>query len=365
MPVGVGVVGCGTISHPYLANLHSFPDVAVLACADLDVDRAKSVAEQYDVPSAGNLDSVIGHPDIEIVVNLTVPAAHVEVGAAAIAAGKHVYSEKPMALDPVSGAQLLADAEEAGVRVASAPDTFLGAGLQSAYRLIARGDIGTPLSAVTLLQGPGPHSWHPAPEFLFQAGGGPLFDMGPYYLTALAAAFGPVARVAAMGRMARSERVIGAGPRAGTRFAVTVPTHVSALLDFESGPSATSVFSFDSPLVRQGFVEITGTDATLAVPDPNSFSGQSRLRRSHAKEWTPVPESGTTVGRGLGVLDLARAIRTARPHRASGEGALHVVDVMSAIADSAQRAEFVSVNTAFPVPEPLPADWDPFARTVE
>jgi predicted dehydrogenase len=365
MPVGVGIVGCGTISHAYLRNLTRFPDVAVHACADLDIDLAKAVAEQYGVAAAGGLDAVLEHPDVEIVVNLTVPAAHVEVSAAAVAAGKHVYSEKPIALDPASGARLLTAAEAAGVRVGSAPDTFLGAGLQSAYRLITQGTIGTPLSAITLMQGPGPQSWHHAPEFFFRAGGGPLFDMGPYYLTALAAAFGPVTRVVATTRTARAERVIGAGPRAGTSFPVTVPTHVSALLDFGSGPAASSIFSFDSPLARQDFVEITGTEATLAMPNPNAFTGASRLRRAGETEWTVMPETGCAAGRGMGVLDLARAVRTGRPHRAGGAAALHVVDVMTAIIDSAQRSEFVTVSSDLALPEPLPADWDPLQRTVD
>jgi predicted dehydrogenase len=365
MPVGVGVIGCGTISHEYLRNLARFPDVAVHACADLDVERAKAAAEKYAVPAAGAPDTVLEHPDVEIVVNLTVPAAHVEVAASAIAAGKHVYSEKPIALDPVNGARLLADARAAGVRIGAAPDTFLGAGLQSAYRLVAQGAIGTPLSAVTLMQGPGPQSWHPAPEFYFSAGGGPLFDMGPYYLTALAAMFGPVTRVVATTRTGFAERTIGSGPRAGTRFPVRTPTHVSALLDFASGPAGSTIFSFDSPLTRQDFVEITGTEATLAMPSPNAFTGPSRLRRAGEKDWTVVAETGSAVGRGVGVLDMARAIRAGRPHRTGGAGALHVVEVLAAILESAGRGEFMPVASAFAVPEPLPLDWDPFARTVD
>jgi predicted dehydrogenase len=364
MSFGVALVGCGTISHEYLRNLTAFPDVRVLACADLDTDRAKAVAAQYEVPEAGGPDLVLGHPDVELVVNLTIPAAHVEVSAAAVAAGKHVYSEKPLCLDPVGGAELLAAADAAGVRVGAAPDTFLGAGLQSAYRLIERGAIGTPLSALTLLQGPGPQSWHPSPEFLFQHGAGPLFDLGPYYLTALAAAFGPVTRVAATARQAFTERVIGSGPRAGTRFPVEVPTHVAALLEYRDGPSVTSVFSFDSPLSRQGFFEITGTEATLRVPDPNRFDGPLSLRRAGEDDWTPVPTEGASAGRGMGVLDMARAIRAGAPHRVSAAGALHVVDVMTALTSSAQLGRFVTVDSPFPVPQPLPADWDPHQRTV-
>jgi predicted dehydrogenase len=214
------------------------------------------------------------------------------------------------------------------------------------------------------MQGPGPESWHPSPEFLYQRGAGPLFDMGPYYLTALAAAFGPVARVAASARQARAERLIGSGERAGTRFAVEVPTHVSALLEFVGGPAASSVFSFDSPLRRHDFFEITGTEATLAVPNPNMFRGQPRLRRAEDEAWTPVPERGATVGRGLGVLDMARAIRSGEPHRASGAAGLHVVEVMTAIAESAERGEFVAIESTFPIPEPLPEDWAPEARTI-
>ncbi|HEY2675015.1 MAG TPA: Gfo/Idh/MocA family oxidoreductase [Rugosimonospora sp.] len=364
MTVGVAIVGCGTISHEYLRNLTTFPDVRVLACTDLDTDRARAVAAQYGVPDAGEPDLALRHPDVELVVNLTIPAAHVEVSAAAVALGKHVYSEKPLSLDPDGGARLLAAAASAGVRVGAAPDTFLGAGLQSAYRLIARGAIGTPQAALTLVQGPGPQSWHHSPEFLFQHGGGPLFDIGPYYLTALAAAFGPVTRVAATAQQAFAKRVIGAGPRAGTEFAVEVPTNVSCLLQFAAGQSATSIFSFDSPLSRQGFLEITGTEATLSVPDPNRFDGPLSLRRAGDEDWTPVDTRGASVGRGMGVLDMARAIRTGAPHRADAAGALHIVEVMAALTESAQRGQFVTVHSDFPIPAPLAEDWDPRQRTL-
>lgn len=361
--VGVAVIGCGVISHEYLRNLTSFPDVRVLACADLDVGRAKAVAEQYGIPASGPPDVALATADVELVVNLTIPAAHVEVAAAAVAAGKHVYSEKPLALDPAAGARLLEAAAVAGVRIGGAPDTFLGAGFQTAYRLVAEGAIGVPQTARTVVQGYGPESWHPNPEFLFRIGGGPLFDMGPYYLTGLTALFGPVSRVAATARTARPERVIGRGPRAGTRFAVEVPTHVNALLDFHSGAAANTLFSFDSPRPHVGF-EVAGTEATLRVPNPNAFGGQPLLQPAGSKEWTAVPERGATTGRGLGVLDLARAIRGGTPHRASGELALHVVDVMTRMTESADRGEFVAVPSTVAAPEPLPVEWDPRARTL-
>jgi predicted dehydrogenase len=362
-PLGVAVVGCGTISDEYLRNLRSFPDVAVLFCADLDLERAKGQAATYGVPAAGSVVQALEHPGVELVVNLSVPAAHAEVATAAVAAGKHVWSEKPLALDPGSGRALLATAAQAGVRVGCAPDTVLGAGLQTARRLIEGGAIGTPLTALALLQGPGPQGWHPSPEFLFQRGAGPLFDVGPYYLSALATILGAVSGVAAVGRRASATRVIGSGPKAGTEFAVEVPTHVAALAEYSGGAAASLLFSFDSPLRRGGFIEITGTEATMALPDPNTFGGDVRLYRAGSGDGETVASAGAAAGRGLGVVDMARALRAGEPHRASGEMALHVLDIMAAIERSAATAAFEPVRSGFTVPEPLPGEWDPHART--
>jgi predicted dehydrogenase len=363
-PVGVAVVGCGTISTAYLKNLTSFPDLRVLFCADLDIERAKAQAAAFGVPAAGSVADALSVPDVEIVVNLTVPAAHAEVSAAAIAAGQSVWVEKPLTLDTASARDLLAAAGAAGVRIGCAPDTVLGAGLQTARRLIDTGAIGAPQTGLALMQGPGPESWHPDPEFLFQRGAGPLFDMGPYYLTALAAVFGPATHVAALSGRSRLTRVIGSGPRAGTEFAVAVPTHVSTLIGYASGQIATVVLSFDSPLRRHGFVEITGTTATLAMPDPNRFDGDVRLHELGADSWHAVPACGAADGRGLGVLDLARGLRSGAPHRASGELALHVLDIMSAIERSAASGDFEPVLTTFTKPAALAADWDPHATTI-
>jgi predicted dehydrogenase len=363
-PVGVAVVGCGTISNEYLRNLTSFADLRVLACADIEVERARAQAAKYGVPGAGSTAEAIGHPGVELVVNLTVPAAHAEVTAAAVSAGRSVWTEKPLATDTTTGRRLVRLAKRHGVRIGCAPDTLLGAGLQSARRLIEAGAIGVPQTALALLQTPGPESWHPDPAFLFQRGAGPLFDMGPYYLSALAALFGPARQVAALGRRSRDSRVIATGPRAGTAFPVEVPTHVAALIDYAAGQAATLLLSFDSPLHRHGFVEITGTEATLALPDPNGFGGDVRIRTADASDWTATPATGAAHGRGLGVLDLAQAIRAGTPHRATGDMGLHVLETMEAIGTSAAEGRFEPVHSTFQLPPAVPEGWDPELSTV-
>ncbi|QNE19357.1 Gfo/Idh/MocA family oxidoreductase [Kribbella qitaiheensis] len=362
--VGVGVIGAGVISDAYLKSMQSFPDLNVVAIGDLRPEAAKAKAEEFGIETHGGPEAVLGHPDVEIVVNLTIPIAHVEVALAAVAAGKHVWSEKPFSLDQESGLKLLATAQDAGLRLGCAPDTFLGPGLQTARRLIEKGEIGQPLTALTLMQSPGPESWHPNPAFLFQEGAGPLYDIGPYYLTALVQSFGPVAAVAGLGSKSRDKRVIGSGPLAGQEFDVTVPSHVSAIARFESGQSSQSIFSFDSPLPRSGFVEITGLDATLALPDPNNFAGEIKIRRRGGEDWETIAETKATAERGTGVLDMARAIREDRPHRATGALAFHVVDVMASIAESIDTGAFVDVTSTVEVPDVLPDDWDAHAATL-
>ena len=363
-PVGVGIIGAGVISKQYLDNLTSFPDVRVVAIGDLFEEAAATRANEYGIPVHGGIDAVLGHPEVEIVINLTIPAAHVEVATQAVNAGKHVWSEKPFSLDRESGLGLLKAADAAGVRLGCAPDTFLGAGLQTARRMIERGDIGTPLTALTLMQSLGPESWHPNPAFLFQDGAGPLFDIGPYYLTTLVQTFGSIRKVGAFGSKSRETRVIGSGPKAGETFDVTVPTHVSSILEFENGESAQSIFSFDSPLKRAGFVEITGSEATIALPDPNNFDGDIRICALGSDDWTTVPSVGSTASRGAGVLEMARAIREGRPHRAQGELAFHILDTMASIAESIDNRAFVDVESSAAQVPALPEDWDPTAATL-
>jgi len=362
--VGVGVIGAGVISDTYLENLTAFADLEVLFVADIDLDRARTQAEAYGVPRHGTVAELLAVDDIEIVVNLTIPAVHTEVGHQIIAAGKHVWSEKPLALDHASGAALLEAAAASGLRVACAPDTVLGAGIQTAMRAIARGDIGEPLTATTLFHVPGPEAWHPNPAFLFALGAGPLFDMGPYYITTLVHAFGAASRVSAVSSKSFATRSVKSGPRAGEQFDVEVPTHHAALISFEGGQSAQSTFSFQNALPRAGFVEISGTEGTIVLPDPNTFEGESTLWRFGSDEPTTIPAVGSTFGRGSGVLDLARAIRSDAPERASGAVAAHVLDVLLAISQAAEQGALVDVESTVAKPVPIAETWDPSEATL-
>ena len=371
-PVGIGVIGAGMISDTYLENLTSFPDVRVLIVGDLDPARAQAQAEKYEVPESGDSDAVLSHPDVELVVNLTIPAVHAQVSSQAIAAGKHVWSEKPISVDRDSGRALLKSADSAGLLVGVAPDTVLGQGVQTARRAIARGDIGEPLSAQTVMQYPGPDIFHPNPEFLFAKGAGPLFDIGPYYLTALVHVFGPLARVAAVGSEVARTRTVQVGDRKGTTFPVEVPTHVSTIAQFASGGVSQSVFSFESPLARMGVVEITGTEGTLARPGPQpvhrvtSRSPAPRPTRPSGRRRSgrPCPLTGALAGRGTGVLDLARCVRSGSKPLASGALGFHILDAMMAIEEAVTTGHTVDIRSTVD-PVPLVADdWDPYATTL-
>ena len=359
--MGVGLIGAGVISDTYLTNLTSFPDLRVLFVADIDTARAAAQATKFDVPRAGTVTELLADPEIELVVNLTVPTAHVDVGLAALESGKHVWAEKPLAMDRQTGRKLLDRARERGLRVASAPDTVLGAGLQTARRAVDAGLIGTPLSALALFQVPGPEIWHPSPEFLYQPGAGPLLDMGPYYLTTLINVFGPISRVTAAGTRFRDRRVIASGPKAGTEFPVDVPTNVTTLLEFERGGSAQAVFSFDSKLVRRGQLEITGSAGTAVLPDPNKFAGSTTLYLGDEPQ--ELAAQGHSAERGTGALELARAVRAGVPERASGELAYHVLDALLAAEESITLGHSVEVASTVEIPPALPEDWDPHTAT--
>jgi predicted dehydrogenase len=366
-PMGVGLIGAGMISDFYLENLTRFPDIRVLRIADIDVARAQASAEKWSVPSAGTTDELLADPDVEIVLNLTIPAAHAPVSTAALEAGKHVWSEKPIAVDRESAQALVDLAAERGLLLGVAPDTLLGRGWQTAMRAIRAGAIGTPLTAVTSFQWQGPDWFHANPEFLFTQGGGPIFDMGPYYVSALVHLLGPIAKVAAIGRTGQPKRQIRLGARKGTEFLVDVFTHVSVLTEFEQGGAAQSLLSFDTALFRHGVFEINGTEGTMFLPDPNRFDGEIRIARPLEKferpieqQWETLGSTGADAGRGLGVLDMARHIRSSGSHIATGDLGLHVLDTLITVEESAMRGEFLSVQSSVePVPS-LSEDFDPF-----
>ena len=362
--VRVGIVGAGNVSDQYLPSLLSYPDIEVSGISDLDVDRARAQAAAHGIGFAGTVDELLAIGDIELVVNLTTPAAHAAVALAVIESGRHLWGEKPLTMDRVSARAVLTAAEKAGVAVGNAPDTILGAGIQTAQRLLAAGVVGEPQTVLTLMQGPGPEAWHPRPQFLFARGGGPLFDIGPYYLTTLVQLLGPVAEVEAAGHRARAERVIGSGPDAGTRFPVEVDTHLSVLTRFRSGVVGTSIYSFDSAMRRQRF-EITGELGVLRVP-VSGFNDPPAILRAAEPDagWTDVQLDGEPRDRGVGVLEMARAIRAGQQPRASGQLAYHVLDVMLAIEESAATGRQVAVQSTTPEVPPLAFGWSSTAATM-
>jgi predicted dehydrogenase len=370
--VGVGLIGAGMISDQYLTHLTQYPDVEVLAVADLDTGRAATQASRYGIAKSGDVDSVLDNDDIEIVANLTIPAAHVEVSTAAMQAGKHVWSEKPISIDRDSAKGLVDLAAECGLLLGIAPDTVLGPAWQTAKRAIQAGVIGKPLSAVTSFQSQGPDWFHPGPEFLFAKGAGPLFDIGPYYLSALVHLLGPISQVIAVGAKAHEVRTIRTGPRAGTEFPVEVPTHINVISTLAGGATASSLMSTDTALFRHGVFEINGTEGTMVLGDPNYFGGTpikvyrplQDVTKGLEQDPEILPEEGKLSGRGVGVLTMARTIRGTDLHVATGELGYHVLDAMVSIEESIERRAFVDISSTVASIPALPADFDPFSATI-
>ena len=341
----IAIVGCGNISDTYLKNCLEF-GLDIVACTDMDMSRAEAKAAQFGV-MARPLHEVFADPSIELVVNLTPPSVHAEISRAALNAGKHVYSEKPLATDRRDGAQLLELAQRKGLRVGCAPDTFLGAGLQTCRKIIDDGLIGEPVAAVAFMAGRGMEMWHPNPDFFYQPGAGPMFDIGPYYLTTLVSMLGPVRRLTGSTRISFPERLITSQPLAGTKIKVNTPTHVTGVLDFVSGPVATVITSFDVWAANLPRVEIYGSEGSLSLPDPNTFGGPVRLRSAQAEEWQELPllAGRAEESRGLGVRDMAAAIREDRPHRASGEMAFHVLDLMQSFEEASTSGQHIDIRS--------------------
>ena len=357
----IGVVGCGNISGAYLGVGDRFEILEVVACADLDIDRARAKAQELNVPRACTVDELLAIPEIEIVVNLTTPDAHAEIALASLEAGKSTYSEKPLAVTREDGQRILERAKEKGLLVGCAPDTFLGAGGQTSRKLIDDGWIGRPIAASAHMMCHGHESWHPDPAFYYQPGGGPMFDMGPYYLTALVNLLGPVRSLTGSATITFPERMITSQPKRGTVMKVNCPTHVTGIMQFASGVVGTITTSFDVWAAQLPEIEIYGTEGTLSVPSPNGFAGPARVRRARAEAWSEMPLThGYAEGnRGIGVADMAYALRSGRPHRASGEMAFHVLDIMQSFTDASDAGRYVDLTSTCQRPTMLPVGLRP------
>jgi predicted dehydrogenase len=363
-PINIGIIGCGNISGIYLKNLPTFRDLNVLAVADLDVARAKEKAKEYNIANALSPEELLKRDDIDAVLNITIPAAHSDVAMQALNSGKHVYNEKPLAVELKDAKAMLDLAKSKNLRVGCAPDTFLGAGLQASRELLDQGKIGQAVHISGFMSYTGPDKWHPDPEFFFKHGAGPLFDMGPYYLTTFVMLLGSVKRVLASAKTTFTEREVGKGPKAGQKIKVETPTHIASLLEFESGALGNLITSFDMVPGTSPNIEVYGTQGAITVPDPNTFgglAGKDVMRwRDASTDWSPESWHEETLARpynensrGLGFADMLYAAQENRPHRASGELAYHVLEIMHRILESAKEERYVATESRAQRPELL------------
>jgi len=358
--IKVGIIGCGNISSIYMKNIPRFDHLELVACADIDINKAYTQAKKYRIPKVYSVKDLLEDPNIDLIINLTIPQAHAEVAIVALKNGKHVYGEKPLAVTREEGEEILSVAKEAGLLVGSSPDTFLGAGIQTAIHLIESGEIGVPIGASAFMIGRGPEHWHPDPAFFYEIGGGPMFDMGPYYLTALIALLGPIKRLSGVAGISYPERIISSSSKAGEVIAVTTPTHISSTLEFVSGAIGSLTTSFDAfGGTSLPSIEIYGSEGTLIVPDPNTFGGTVQLRKRDEEEFINIELTHVHYenSRGIGVSDMARAILSGQPHRASGKLAYHVLEAMHGIHDSSDNGTFYQMQSTCTKPEPLPVNY--------
>jgi predicted dehydrogenase len=355
-PVKVGLVGCGFISGIYLENSKIFNSFNVVALADLISERSEGRAKEFDIPKVCSTQEIMDDPEIELVLNLTTPDAHYSVAKQAIEVGKSVYNEKPLAIELSEGKELVDRAREMGVLVGGAPDTFLGGGIQTCRKLIDDGWIGEAIAFNSFLTNHGHESWHPDPDFYYKKGGGPMLDMGPYYLTALVNLMGPIRQVKASTRVTFEERTITSEPKFGSKIKVDVPTHVVGIVDFHNNATGSILTSFDVWGAQLPWIEIYGTLGSLSVPDPNTFGGPVKIYLPEYKEWKEVPISHgyTFNSRGLGVADMANALRSKRLHRANGDLTYHVLEVMHAFHTASDKEKTMKIESTVEKPDPLP-----------
>jgi predicted dehydrogenase len=368
LTTNIGIIGCGNISGIYLKNLPTFRDLNVLAVADLDLERAKAKAKEYNITHALSPDELLKRDDIDAVLNITIPAAHGDVAMQALSSGKHVYNEKPLAVELKDAKAMLELAESKNLRVGCAPDTFLGAGLQTSRDLLDSGNIGQPVHISGFMAYTGPDAWHPDPEFFFKHGAGPLFDMGPYYLTAFVHLLGPIKRVLASAKTTFTERKVGSGPKEGQSIKVETPTHIATLLEFESGALGNLTTSFDMVPGTSPNIELYATKGAMTVPDPNTFGGIGESNavnwRDDRNQWGKDSWQQATLARpygensrGLGLADMLYAAQENRPHRASGELAYHVLEVMHKVLESAREERPVMIESRVSRPESLAVEY--------
>ena len=355
--IGIGLIGTGNISSQYLKAAKSFPILDVRALSDMNPEAAEARGAEFGI-AAKSVADLLADPGIDIVVNLTVPKAHVPVSLQAVAAGKHVYSEKPFGISVAEARTLVDAARSKGVRIGSAPDTFLGGAHQTSRKLIDEGAIGRPVAATAIFGCPGHERWHPNPAFYYLVGGGPILDMAPYYVTDIVNLLGPVRRVSAIATRPRDERLVSSEPLKGTRIPVEVATHVAGTMETVSGAVVTMIMSFDVPKHRHSPIEVYGTEGAMQVPDPNFFDGQIEIAKT-GEDWQPVAtEHGHAEHnlRIMGVADMATAIRSGRPHRANGDLAFHVLEVMEAFQRASDTGAQIEITTRPERPAMMPVN---------
>jgi predicted dehydrogenase len=356
--VKVGVVGCGAISNAYFHGAKNFPILDMAAVADLDMDRARAKAAEHHIPTACTVDQLMADPTIDIILNLTIPQAHVPVALQALNSGKHTYAEKPLGVDRAEGRKVLDLAKEKNLRVGCAPDTFLGSGQQTARKLLDDGVIGRPVAFTAFMLSPGHESWHPSPEFYYHPGGGPMFDMGPYYLTALLNLLGPVRRVTGLANIAIPERTITSQPKHGTKIQVQTPDHVLGLMEFANGVSGALLTSFATKFRTYDDkqpITLYGTTGTLRIPDPNQFDGPVHLKTVNDPDWREIsPTALTGYSRATGLADMAHAIRAGRPLRCDVTQAFTVLDLMQGFLDSSSTGQAYQPQLPYTRPAPMP-----------
>lgn len=382
--VGVGIIGCGTIADVYMTNItEHYKNVELLAVADLYVEKAKQAAERFNLPKGCTVEELLAMDEIEIVLNLTIPAAHYTVNMQVLNAGKHVYCEKPLTLDFKDAKEVVETAKKKGLMAVSAPDTFLGAGSQTARKLVDKDKIGKVFGFTANMTCPGHELWHPAPGFYYKKGGGPMFDMGPYYITMLVSILGPIKKIACFTTIGRSERNV-----LGTVTTTEVPTHYSGIVEFENGAVGTINMSFEVWDSSLPCLELYGTKGTVSVPDPNAFAGQmtifdgTKLEKTINAITAPHPAKIVTMMeqraecrmeqpllfafdpnprgnmRGLGVSDMGQSIIDERPSRLSAALSLHVVEALNAFAISAETGTVYEMTTSCERTEPMGEEWE-------